>query len=96
MKKGTQLEPGDNFHNHYASLDFEGADSTKNFPRPRLIKSHLRYSVIPKKKEAKYIFVGEEVKETESFVVIASLLGLNYLSSVTTNVSASLPLEGAT
>ena len=45
-------------HKNYAQLDFQGGIATKNFPRPRLIKTHLRYSMVPRSKKAKYIFMG--------------------------------------
>jgi len=64
--RSTDFQNGDSIFTKYASLDFVGAQKTRDFPvvDPRLIKTHYMYEFVPKSDEAKYIFVARNPKDT--------------------------------
>jgi len=48
----------------YATLDFIGAEKTKEYLSPRLIKSHFLFNLVPKNAQTKYIFMARNPKDT--------------------------------
>ena len=75
--RSLDLSKGDNIFDKYASLDFIGAERTKEFPiKPRIIKTHYYYAFTPKSDEAKYIYVGEYFA-IKTFILCIDLLRKN-------------------
>jgi len=63
--RSLDLSKGETIFEKYASLDFIGAEKTKEFPiKPRIIKTHFNYDFTPKSDEAKYIYVARNPKDT--------------------------------
>ena len=69
------FEEGDSIFAKYASLDFIGAEKTKDFPiKPRIIKTHYYYQFTPKNDDAKYIFVGKYFLVNYFYLVFVLIL----------------------
>ncbi|XP_042902650.1 sulfotransferase ssu-1-like [Parasteatoda tepidariorum] len=60
---GQPLEMGQNINHYVPHLEDDGKDVVEKLPRPRIIKTHLPFHLIPKNKQAKYIYIARNPKD---------------------------------
>ncbi|CAK8691003.1 unnamed protein product [Clavelina lepadiformis] len=60
---GVTVEEGDNIANYFPFIELIGGEATKEKPRPRFIKSHLLFDILPQSSNAKYIHVARNPKD---------------------------------
>lgn len=61
--EGEPLKPGENINDFIPHLEDVGKDVVLALPKPRIIKTHLPYNMLPKSKDAKYIVVVRNPKD---------------------------------
>jgi len=60
---GNPLGVSQNINDFVPHLEDDGADVVRKLSRPRIIKTHLPYHLIPKNKHAKYIYIARNPKD---------------------------------
>eukprot|EP01025_Chloroclados_australasicus_P046939 TRINITY_DN519_c0_g1_i2.p1 TRINITY_DN519_c0_g1~~TRINITY_DN519_c0_g1_i2.p1 ORF type:complete len:352 (-),score=36.08 TRINITY_DN519_c0_g1_i2:353-1267(-) len=63
VHKGEPLESGVSIDGHIPYLEKMGKEFAEQIPAPGILKTHLRWDLIPKNPEAKYIYVLRNPKD---------------------------------
>jgi len=63
LNQGEPLKPGKQICDLIPHLEEDGKAAVLALPKPRVIKTHLPYGMLPKSKDAKYIFVARNPKD---------------------------------
>lgn len=63
LKRGEPLEAGKKICDVIPHLEDDGKEAVLSLPKPRVIKTHLPYGMLPKSQVAKYIFVARNPKD---------------------------------
>lgn len=58
VNEGRAMPPGRNIGDVFPHLEETGAQAVEALPAPRLIKTHLQFSMVPYRPETKYIYVA--------------------------------------
>ena len=63
LNKGEPLKQGTHICSVIPHLEDDGKAAVQNIPKPRIIKTHLPYHMLPMNKNAKYIFIARNPKD---------------------------------
>lgn len=63
LTKGEPLKPGQKICEVIPHIEDDGKDAVLALAKPRVIKTHLPYDMLPKSQEAKYIYVARNPKD---------------------------------
>src|SRR5690606_6399436 len=58
VNEGRAMPPGRNIGDVFPHLEETGAEAVETLPEPRLIKTHLQFSMVPFDPATKYIYVA--------------------------------------
>ena len=63
LNKGEPLKPGQSIFSVIPHLEDDGKEAVLKKPKPRVIKTHLPYNMLPKNDNSKYIYVARNPKD---------------------------------
>lgn len=63
LNKGDPIKQGQHICSVIPHLEDDGKDAVSNISKPRIIKTHLPYHMLPKNRNAKYIVIARNPKD---------------------------------